>query len=277
MSLDTRDEEQQLGGEDSLGGTFYPLYQWLFDEDNDFVNSVEKKLAQARMADNVEMFLSRSLAVGLIAGLGLWLLGSLVGYLFLQLVGWTPIVPLPESVSPIARTVREPLIILVSGLLLGTLGFAVGFGSVVSIPYFRANGRKREINVLLADSVAFMYALAVGGMNQLEILRAMAKADDTYGEVSMEFQSIVLETEYFDTDYRTAVRTQALETPSEELSQFLTDMLSILDSGGNLTDFLEDQKDKQMRTAKQEQKKLLDTMELFGEMYMTQPSPRATR
>jgi flagellar protein FlaJ len=36
-----------------------------------------------------------------------------------------------------------------------------------------------------------------------------------------------------------------------------------------MTDFLEDQKDKHMRTAKQEQKKLLDTLELFGEMYMT--------
>ena len=271
MSLDTKDpqQQQQLGGEDSLGGKFYPLYKWLFDEDSEFVKNIEKKLAQARMADNVEMFLSRSLAVGLIAGLGLWLLGSIAGYLFLQFIGWSPIVPLPESISPIARAIREPLIIIVSGLLLGSLGFAIGFGSIVSIPYFRANGRKREINVLLADSVAFMYALAVGGMNQLEILRAMAKADDTYGEVSKEFQSIVLETEYFDTDYRTAVRNQALESPSDELSQFLTDMLSILNSGGNLTDFLEDQKDKQMRTAKQEQKKLLDTMELFGEMYMT--------
>jgi len=268
MSLDTRDEGK-FGGEDSLGGRFYPLFQWLFDEEGDFVSGVEKKLAQARMADNVEMFLSRALAVGLIAGLGLWLLGSFIGYLFLQLVGWSPFVPLPESVGPVVDLLREPMIILFSGLLFGSIGFGIGFGSIVSIPYFRSNGRKREINVLLADSVAFMYALAVGGMNQLEILRAMAKADDTYGEVSKEFQSIVLETEYFDTDYRTAVRNQAVETPSEELSQFLTDMLSILDSGGNLTDFLEDQKDKQMRTAKQEQKKLLDTLELFGEMYMT--------
>ena len=98
---------------------------------------------------------------------------------------------------------------------------------------------------------------------------AMAKAEDTYGEVAKEFQSIVLETQYFDTDYRTAIRNQALQTPSDELSQFLTDMLSIINSGGDMTDFLDDKKDKHMRTAKQEQEMSLDTLELFGEMYMT--------
>ncbi len=74
--------------------------------------------------------------------------------------------------------------------------------------------------MLLTDSVSFMYALSVGGLNQLEIIEAMAEADDTYGEVSKEFQSIVKETDYFGVDYRTAIRKQAIETPSDELSQF---------------------------------------------------------
>jgi flagellar protein FlaJ len=274
MSLDRHREGQTLSGaESSLGDLFYPLYRWLFDEEGDFVQGVETKLEQARMADNVELFLSRALGVGSIAGLALWVLGILVGYLFVTLFvgpGAALIgIPLPEGVQPIVGVLKTPALILVTGLLFGSIGFAAGFGSLVSIPYFRASARKREINVLLSDSISFMYALSVGGMNQLEILRAMAKADDTYGEVSKEFQSIVLETEYFDTDYRTAIRNQALETPSEDLSQFLTDMLSIIDSGGDMTSFLEDQKDKYMRTAKQEQKKLLDTLELFGEMYMT--------
>jgi flagellar protein FlaJ len=269
MSLDTRNN-QQVGGssQSALGDAFYPLFEWLFDPEGDFVSGVETKLAEARMADNVEMFLSRALAVGAIAGLALWLLGMFVGYLFVQLFG-VPEGILTFNLPDYIVALKTPAIIVFSGLLFGSLGFAMGFGSLVSIPYFRSSAREREINVLLSDSVSFMYALSVGGMNQLEILQAMAKADDTYGEVAKEFQSIVLETEYFDTDYRTALRNQALETPSDELAQFLTDMLSIVNSGGDMTDFLEDQKDKHMRTAKQEQKKLLDTLELFGEMYMT--------
>jgi flagellar protein FlaJ len=151
----------------------------------------------------------------------------------------------------------------------GSLGFAAGFGGVVAVPYSRSSSREREINLLLADSVSFMYALSVGGLNQLEILRAMATAEDTYGEVSREFQSIVNETEYFGTDYRNAIRQQSLETPSDELSQFLADMLSIVNSGGDMEGFLKDKKEKHLRTSKQEREMTLETLELFGEMYMT--------
>ncbi len=273
MSLDRGNEGRRLAEGLTLGDAFYPLYRRLFDDEGDFVSSVEDKLGKARMADNVEMFLSRALAVGVISGVILWILGVVLGWLFVQLfvpAGSSLIgIPIPEALGPLVGVIKQPLVILFAGVLFGSIGFVIGFGSLVSIPYFRANSREREINVLLSDSISFMYALSVGGMNQLEILQAMATADDTYGEVAKEFQSIVLETEYFDTDYRTAIRNQAMQTPSEELSQFLTDMLSIINSGGDMTDFLQDQKDKHMRTAKQEQTKMLDTLELFGEMYMT--------
>ncbi|WP_324756853.1 type II secretion system F family protein [Haloarcula sp. GH36] len=274
MSLDTRGQ-QQLSDSGTLGDTFYPAYQMLFDEDSDFVGSVEKKLSQARMADNVEMFLARALAVGIISGIALWLLGTFLGVVLVEFFSLTGEelellgIAVSDSVAGVINMLKIPLLILITGLVFGAIGFAIGFGSLVSIPYFRANAREREINVLLSDAVSFMYALSVGGLNQLEILQAMAQADDTYGEVALEFQSLVLETEYFDTDYRTAVRNQALETPSDELSQFLTDMLSIINSGGDMTSFLEDQKEKHMRTARQEQEKMLETLELFGEMYMT--------
>ncbi|ARS88875.1 type II secretion system F family protein [Natrarchaeobaculum aegyptiacum] len=277
MSLQTDDAPgagEVSAGSDRLGEYFYPLYDRLFSEDSEFVADVETKLAQARMTDTVELYLSRALGVGFISGLALWLLGILLGYgLFgTGLIQIDHIIGIPvgnETVLAIIELLRIPALILVIGLVLGSIGFGLGFGSLVAIPYSRASARKREINMLLTDSVSFMYALSVGGLNQLEIIEAMAEADDTYGEVAMEFQSIVKETEYFDVDYRTAVRKQALETPSDELSQFLTDMLSIINSGGDMQHFLEDKKELHMRTAKQEQELTLETLELFGEMYMT--------
>ena len=259
---------------DALGDYFYPLYDRLFDEDSEFVADVETKLSQARMTDTVELYLSRSLGIGMISGVSLWLIGLLLGYgLFaLGILSNEPIIGMPVGqglLLTIIEMLRVPAIVFFSGLLFGSIGFVVGFGSMVAIPYSRASTRKREINMLLTDSVSFMYALSVGGLNQLEIIEAMAHADDTYGEVAREFQSIVKETEYFDIDYRTAIRKQALETPSDDLSQFLTDMLSIVNSGGDMQSFLEDKKEKHMRTAKQEQELTLETLELFGEMYMT--------
>jgi flagellar protein FlaJ len=234
---------------------------------------METKLAEARMPATVEIYLSRSLAIGTLTGVVLWLLGTGVGWLVVELfIQDAPILlglPMPDPLLPVVNAVKLPLFIIITGLVFGSIGFGIGFGSMAAVPYFRADARKREINVLLSDSVSFMYALSVGGLNQLEILQAMAKADDTYGEVAKEFQSIVLETDYFDTDYRTAIRNQALQTPSDELSQFLTDMLSIVNSGGDMEAFLEDQKEKQMRTSKQEEEMVLETLELFGEMFMT--------
>jgi flagellar protein FlaJ len=274
MSLDTRGgggEEPTAVDDISLEGIFYPVYERMFAEDSDFVADVERKLSQARMSSNVELYLSRAIGIGILTGFALWVMGTFIGLLVASLFGSGPIigVPLPGWLSAIVDIIRSPLILVISGTVFGIIGFAVGFGALVMLPYIRSTGREREINTLLPDTIAFMYALSVGGMNQLEIVRAAARADDTYGEVAKEFQSIILETEYFDTDYRTAVQNQAIETPSDELGQFLTDMLSILDSGGDMTKFLEDQKDKHIRTAKQEQEKQLETLELFGEMYMT--------
>jgi len=273
MSLELGDGHG--GDSGALADAFYPLYDLLFDSEGDFVADVESKLVEARMNQAVELYLSRALAVGVLIGGILWALGSLIGWAIFAF-GFVN----PESLSlgiPVGsaetaamlKAAVTPAAILISGLTFGSIGFATGFGTIAAIPYSRASTRKREINMLLSDSVSYMYALSVGGLNQLEILGSMADADDTYGEVAKEFQSIVNETEYFGTDYRNAVRKQSLETPSDELSQFLTDMLSIINSGGDMEQFLYDKKEKHMRTAKQEQETTLETLELFGEMYMT--------
>ncbi|MDR5657018.1 type II secretion system F family protein [Halodesulfurarchaeum sp. HSR-GB] len=264
-----------LGGRsEQFADLFYPLFEWLFGEDSEFVADLERKLAEARMEETVELYVSRAIGYGVLAGLFLWVLGTGLGYaLFgLGLVGTDVSIGLPVSNPAIAaflEALKVPALVLVTGLFFGAIGFVTGFGMLVLMPYNRAASRKREINMLLPDAVSFMYALSIGGLNQLEILEAMAQAEDTYGEVALEFRTIVQETEYFDVDYRTAIRRRSMETPSEDLSQFFTDMLSIINSGGDMAAFLEDKKETHMRTAKQQQELTLQTLELFGEMYMT--------
>ncbi|MFA9517093.1 type II secretion system F family protein [Halopenitus sp. H-Gu1] len=274
MSFGT-EVEGESGGLDVLGELFYPVFQLLFDSDGDLVADIETKLTEARMADTVELFISKALALGIISGLSLWAVGTFVSYSVFALGIVDPEalrlgIPVSDpSVAAFMRSLIVPTAVFLAGIVFGSIGFAAGFGGVLSIPYSRSSARKREINMLLSDSVSFMYALSVGGLNQLEILRSMADAEDTYGEVSREFQSIVNETEYFGTDYRNAIRKQAIETPSDELAQFLTDMLSIINSGGDMEHFLNDKKEKHLRTAKQQREMTLETLELFGEMYMT--------
>ncbi|MEA1930004.1 MAG: type II secretion system F family protein [Euryarchaeota archaeon] len=272
MSLQTTRTDAETDG---LADAFYPLYRLVFDDSSDFVDDLEGKLTEARMADTVEIYISRALGIGTILGGVLWIIGSLLGYGLFRFGLLSPdmlSLGIPVGSSQVAAFLRSlvvPVTVGLAGIVFGSIGFTLGFGGLVGLPYMRAGERKRNINILLPDAISFMYALSVGGLNQLEILRAMAEAEDTYDEIAREFQSIVNETEYFGTDYRNAIRKQSLETPSEPLAQFLTDMLSIVNSGGDMESFLKDKKDAHMRTAKQQQEMTLETLELFGEMYMT--------
>ncbi|MFB6085551.1 MAG: type II secretion system F family protein [Halodesulfurarchaeum sp.] len=265
---------QLSGRSERFADLFYPLFEWIFGEDSEFVSDLERKLAEARMEETIELYVARALGFGFLGGVILWVVGTAIGW-FLFGSGFIDVevsIGLPVTGPGMAaffEAVKVPLLVLVTGVFFGTIGFVTGFGALVLLPYSRASSRKREINMLLPDAVSFMYALSIGGLNQLEILEAMARAEDTYGEVALEFRTIVQETEYFDVDYRTAIRRRSMETPSEELSQFFTDMLSIINSGGDMAAFLEDKKETHMRTAKQQQEMTLQTLELFGEMYMT--------
>ena len=257
-----------------LAEAFKPLVDWFFDEDDPFVLDVERTLAAARITVPVEVYLTRAIGYGAIAGLVFWLVsiltvGGLIHTGVLQIGTITTIRLSNPTIIWILETARTPALVLGAGIVCGSIGFGAVAGTYLLQPYSQAGARRREIDTLLADAVSFMYALSLGGMSQVEIIETMAGAEDTYGEVSKEFRTILQETQYFDTDYRTAIRNRAVTTPSTELSQFLTDMLSIIDSGGSMTEFLDDKKDVHFRSARAQQEQTLDMLELFSEMYIT--------
>jgi len=256
-----------------LGERFLPIYHRKYDPDDDYVTETRKRLAEARIDVTPEMFISRSMGYGVILGLSLWFFVTLFAFLIVTLTGFETgtLIGVPiqnELVLEIVRTIRTPLVVLLIGIVFGSLGWWIGFNGPRINAGLQASSRRREIDMLLPDGVSYMYALSVGGLNQIEVIESVAESEDVYGELSREFQTIIQETEYFDVDYRTAIQHRAEETPSDNLAQFLADMLSILSSGGDLSSFLDDKTDKQLRVAKEDQEELLELLELFGEMYL---------
>lgn len=253
---------------------FVPIVARYLEADGSVYRRIQRLIHRARLGVTPEVFLARTVAIGCGVGVLSGVLGGVVvGVLYASgILVDAPVIGLSiqsESVRTLLTTVRVPLLIVVVSLVVGALGFFLGIAIGVIRPVLRANRREREINYLLSDAVSYMYALSVGGMNHFELIQALAAANDTYGEVAREFRSIERETTVFDTDYRTAIRRQAMRTPSDELSRFLTDLLSILTSGGNLESFLADEAETLRESARHEQKRTLDTLEVFGEVYMT--------
>jgi len=261
------------GFQQQIAARFLPLYNVLYEPKNDLLIKTRRKLAQARVDTTPELYIARSLGYGVITGLAAWTFTTLATVILFTVTGFELGTLLGVTISnpvllSLVLILRVPALIIITGLLFGATGFYVAFRAPHILLGLKANERRREINKLLPDTVSYMYALSVGGMNQLEIISAVAESESVYGEVSKEFQTIIQETEYFDADYRTAIQNRAEETPSDNLSGFLTDMLSILSSGGDLTNFLDTKTDKHLRHAKEDQEDIIEMLELFGEMYL---------
>jgi flagellar protein FlaJ len=262
----------------SVAELFYPVYK-RYLEGEDFVEDLEDDLGQANISYPVEIYTSSAVGYGVFAGIGLALLtGLLAAAVFSTAISIPPLPSEATSVlgDEIVQTALGVLSLLsgpVVGLLIGTV--AGVFGVLASIlaaiyyPKYLASKRARHTDLVIGEAVGFMYSLSVGGTNQLQVFEAVANAEDAYGEVAVEFQRITHEMKYFNTDYQTAVENVAELTPSEELGAFLSDMLSVINSGGDMTAFLETQQEMLREKGQKKQEELLDTIELFGEMYMS--------
>jgi flagellar protein FlaJ len=257
-----------------LSQVFHPVYKYLFAGRGHFVSQLEVRLAQAKVSTPVEIYLSNAIALGTLLGA---LVGGGLGVLTLALLGRPG---LPETLAPPDTGLGEALGVVLSVLghglfvgswlvLFGALGLLAGLAVAVYYPAMPIYQRRREVDLVLPDVVGFMYSLSVGGMDTLDIFNAVAESEDTYGEAAVEFQQITHEIEYFNVDYQTAVENVARTTPSDDLSKFLIDMLSVINSGGDLTGFLETEKEHQIDQRRRTQADLLNTLEVFGEVYIS--------
>jgi flagellar protein FlaJ len=249
----------------------YPLYTRFISHRRRFVEDVENRLRAAHIDLSVEVYLAGALGIGALTGI---ITGIGIGLAFLLFIaplpalgpGFTP--SFLDPVFDIWLAIRTPVL----AFLLLALGAIIGVVSALfaakQAPNLRIYQRKREINLVLPNAVAFMYAQSDGGMGQLELIEAVADAEDTLGEVAVEFRRIQHQMTYFNEDYRAAIEKAAEETPSDALSQFLNDMLSVINSGGNMTEFLDGEKEKQMQLIEQSQTSRLQLIESLGQLYL---------
>ncbi|NLZ29321.1 MAG: secretion system protein [Methanomicrobiales archaeon] len=136
-------------------------------------------------------------------------------------------------------------------------------------PSLIMKNRETRINLLLHHAVAYMYAMRQGGAEMVAIFRAISENSAIYGEAAHEFRRVVRDTDYFGYDMISALRNLQETTPSEKLRDFLQDLISVVESGGDVTDFLESQVRVYQEEARFEQKTFLSTLQLVAEAYVT--------
>ncbi|WP_340818041.1 type II secretion system F family protein [Methanolobus sp. WCC4] len=233
--------------------------------------NLQKQLNQARIPISHEMYISDTIFYSIAAGIIGAIIGLFLTYTVIVLVG------LPDQITNLTFGPRMAPLLAFKEIFLGafiTIVFMIGMGGVVYalfmlLPGLQASERKGKIDMQLPYAVTFMYALSKGGMNIIDVFRAIADSEDTYGEVSKEVDSIVRDMDYFGHDLRTALTNASEITPSDRFQDLMYNLLTVIDSGGNIPNYFRDKSEQYLIKAEVDQKGFLETLGLLAESYVT--------
>jgi len=236
---------------------------------------LQANLISSRAGVTLERYLIRSIEVAVLAGagfavLGYWLTQSLLasahtgGYIHIYNVFNFPISQELDPLSPgmlVAKVAVAVIAFFIGSLLI--------YFIALKYPGMQKGNRATKINLTLHNAVAYMYAMRKGGAQLMTIFRSLSENSKIYGEVALEFRQVVRDADFFGYDVVSAIRHLMETTPSEKLKQFLEDMVSVIESGGDLVSFLSGRVRLYQEEARFEQKQFLSFLSLVAESYVT--------
>lgn len=240
----------------------------------------QSKLRAAHIQTTHRVYAARTLLYSMLFGVS----GSIVGvYLaslalrLLEISGETVRAQLPPALEFLASLTRVTQLALPQLFVL-LLASSATIGSVLALgTYFLrwelleqvANSRASEIEATLPRTIAFIYALSRSGMGFPAILDTLTQNQRVYGGAAVDIAVAVRDMNTFGTDVLTALEGMAQRTPSESLDEFGENLASVLGSGQSLSTFLKDQYDRYQEEAESQQRKYLDLLSTFAEVYVT--------
>ncbi|MDI9646202.1 MAG: type II secretion system F family protein [Archaeoglobales archaeon] len=251
--------------------TGYKLFGEQIKKERTKYYELERTLKKASISMPPEMYIATARMFSFLFGLVGAIFGIIFAFILVRFVGIPPIFPihLPETFSTYWLMIRDFVYAGILAILttlalyyLGNLLFAIYPSTVIS-------DRKSKIDRILPHAITFMYSLSKGGMNLLQIFKALAENYEVYGEVSKEASRIVWEVEGLGKDMRTALANAVEISPSENFREFLHGLITIIDSGGDVTSYFEERSEFYFERARQDQKSFLEFLGLMAETYIT--------
>lgn len=216
------------------------VYQENYDE-------LRENIRKAHITRNVHEYVCSSLFYSLIAG---WI--SLVfGYI-------------------LARNLAQNsfVIFLITAIFAMSGSYAI-YLILISYPSFKAKNRSYRIDQSMPHALTYLYALSRGGMNIIDMFKSLGSYIHIYSGTAEEIAMIVRDMEYFGMDIVTALHNASKRTPSRKFKDFINNLISVINSGGDLSRFFKSRSEYYQETAAQDQKYFLETLGLFGEVYVS--------
>jgi len=236
--------------------------------------SVRQSLLSARTGLTIEQYLTYCVLFSVTFGAVLGIIGYLIAMmLFFPELHSNIFNLFGTTILPDASLIQTTLPEMVQRSLVAVVFFLVTtviiYQLTLRYPGMIKENRAVRINMTLHNGVSYMYAMRRGGAEIYPIFKSLSENADIYGEVAYECRQVVRDTEYFGHDVVNAIRNLSLTTPSEKMKDFLEDLVSIIESGGNVGNFLGSRVRVYQDDALFQQKQFLSTLQLVAESYVT--------
>lgn len=140
------------------------------------------------------------------------------------------------------------------------------FGLMYLYPSQKAHSRQKSIDENLPFAMNHLSAIATSGIQPSGMFELLAKFDE-YGSISDEAEEITRRVNAFGEDFTTALREVADRSPSEKWNEILYGILSTVETGGNLEDFLKEKAEEQLFEYKIEKEKEIERLSTYASFY----------
>lgn len=151
-------------------------------------------------------------------------------------------------------------------ILMTILAPLVTFVGFYFYPSSLQGDRKKKIKDELPFALVYMSAIAGSGATPIAVFELLAESDE-YPELQKEIKKILNYVNLFGYDLTTSLRNVAKATPSNELSELLNGLISTIETGGDMKNYLKNKADEALNSYRLERKKKAEALATYSEVY----------
>lgn len=154
----------------------------------------------------------------------------------------------------------------ISGITIGFLVFIATILVFYFYPKSVIGSTNRKIRSELPFAIVHMAGIAGSGTVPVNIFKLLIQSKE-YPELNKEFKKILNYVNVFGYNLSTALKSVADKTPSKDFAELLNGIVSTIETGGDLTDYLEKKANDSLSTYKLDRQKYVESLSAYSDIY----------
>jgi len=155
---------------------------------------------------------------------------------------------------------------IIKSIAIGFIAFVLTALIIYFYPSSVINTRKKRIKNELPFAIVHMAAVAGSGTQPINTFILLLESGE-YPELGKEFKKILNYVNIFGYNLSTALKAVAKTTPSPEFRELLNGIISTIETGGDLRNYLDGKSIDAISTYKMDREKYLETLATYSDIY----------